>query len=299
VALNAGVYLLARLNMHVLAELDVGELFDVDRVEVKGGIIRPGRAPTNRFFVWHDPAGRRDLVVFVGEAQPPAGKYALCRRIVSYAREIGVERAFTFAAMSTRMHPEHPSRVFAAATDWAGLEELERFETLPLEDGHVGGLNGVLVAVAAEAGLRGACLLGEMPHVFHQVPFPKASLAILEVFTALMGVEVDFTDLAEQARETELRLGEILARVERQLGPPHPEEEEEAEPAPEPPEGRLGRADERRIEGLFAQAAADRSRAFELKQELDRLGVFAEYEDRFLDLFRRAGDGGASEAESA
>ena len=33
----------------------------------------------------------------------------------------------------------------------------------------------------------------------------------------------------------------------------------------------------------------DRSRAFELKQELDRLEVFKEYEDRFLDLFKKPG----------
>jgi len=42
-----------------------------------------------------------------------------------------------------------------------------------------------------------------------------------------------------------------------------------------------------RIEKLFDQAAKDRSKAFELKQELDRLGVFKEYEDRFLDLFKK------------
>jgi hypothetical protein len=35
-------------------------------------------------------------------------------------------------------------------------------------------------------------------------------------------------------------------------------------------------------------AAKDRSKAFELKQELDRLGVFKEYEDRFLDLFKKS-----------
>ena len=42
-----------------------------------------------------------------------------------------------------------------------------------------------------------------------------------------------------------------------------------------------------RIEELFAAAARDRSKAFELKQELDRFGLFGEYEDRFLDLFRK------------
>jgi len=33
----------------------------------------------------------------------------------------------------------------------------------------------------------------------------------------------------------------------------------------------------------------DRSKAKEFKQELDRLGVFKEYEDRFVDLFKRPG----------
>ncbi len=45
----------------------------------------------------------------------------------------------------------------------------------------------------------------------------------------------------------------------------------------------------RHIEELFMAAEYDHARVEELKQELDRLGVFAEYEDRFLDLFRKAG----------
>jgi hypothetical protein len=43
----------------------------------------------------------------------------------------------------------------------------------------------------------------------------------------------------------------------------------------------------RRIEELFAQAKEDRATAYELKRELDKLGVFREYEDRFLDLFKK------------
>ena len=46
--------------------------------------------------------------------------------------------------------------------------------------------------------------------------------------------------------------------------------------------------DEERIEKLFEIARDDRSRAYELKQELDRLDVFADYENRFLDLFKRS-----------
>lgn len=288
VALSAGYYLLAKLGMHVIAEYEAAELFDVDHVEVKEGIIQPGRRPRNRFFVWPDQAQKHDVVVFLGEAQPPIGKYLFCRKLIEYARELGVERVFTFAAMATQMHPEHPSRVFAAATDAETLGELQRLELEVLEDGHIGGLNGVLLGAAAEGGLRGACLLGEMPHLFAQLPFPKASLAILEVFRTIAGIEIDFAELAEQARAMEEQLGDLLARVERAYGAePSAEEEEEYSPAPE--EERLRAADTRRIEELFEQAQKDRAKAFELKQELDRLGVFKDYEDRFLDLFKKAG----------
>jgi hypothetical protein len=43
-----------------------------------------------------------------------------------------------------------------------------------------------------------------------------------------------------------------------------------------------------RIERLFEEAEMDRKRAVSLKEELDRMGVFEEFEDRFLDLFKRA-----------
>lgn len=289
VALNAGIYLLAKLGMSVLAELKADDLFDVNEVEVSGGIIQPGRRPRNRLFAWHAPEGGRDLVLFLGEAQPPVGKYAFCRQLIARARELGVERVFTFAAMATDMRPEAPARVFAAATDRPGLDELKRLELRPLEDGQIGGLNGVLLGAAAAEGLRGACLLGEMPGMFHQLPFPKASLAILEVFAALDGIEVDLGDLADQARVNEVQLTELLTRMEREIGQrPAPEEDVEGPPPPAEPEG-VAPADEKRIEDLFRLAAADRSKAFELKQELDRLGAFKQYEDRFLDLFRKAG----------
>src|SRR5262245_16858108 len=127
-----------------------------------------------------------------------------------------------------------------------------------------------------------------MPHIFAQLPFPKASLAILEVFATVTGIDLDLAELAEQVRAADQQLGELLAQVEKAYGPQYPAEEEEY--APEPAEQkRLAPADERRIEGLFAQAAKGRSKAFELKQELDRLGAFKEYEDRFLDLFKKPG----------
>src|SRR5581483_1303913 len=229
VALNAGVYLLAKMGMTTVAEFEGGDLFDIDQVEVKGGLVQPVRRPRNRLFVWTDPNKKHDLVVFLGEAQPPAGKYAFCKQLLAYAKELGAERVLTFAAMATRMHPEHRSRVFAAATDQKGLEELRQLELDLLEEGHIGGLNGLLLGAAAEAELPGVCLLGEMPHIFAQVPFPKASLAILEVFNTLTGIDLDLSELSEKAREVDEQLGELLAKVEQEYGARARSEEEEDE----------------------------------------------------------------------
>jgi uncharacterized protein len=288
VALNAGVYLLAKLDMNVIAEFEANDLFDVDQVEVKDGIIQSGRRPRNRSFVWIDPNKKHDLLVFLGEAQPPVGKYNFCRQLIEFARQLDVERIFTFAAMATQMSPSQRSRVFGAATDKEVLGELKRLELEILEDGNIGGLNGVLLGAAVESGLHGACLLGEMPHIFSQLPFPKASLAILETFTTIAGIDLDFTEISEQAATSEQQLGELLARVEQAYGQRHPPEEEgfQSESAEEEA---VSAEDREGIERLFARAAKDRSRAFELKQELDRLGVFKEYEDRFLDLFKKSG----------
>ena len=286
VALNAGVYLLAKLDMKVIAEFESSDLFDVEHVEVKEGIIQTARRPRNRLFLWADPEQKRDLVLFLGEAQPPIGKYAFCRQLIGHVRTLGVERVFTFAAMATQMHPKHRSRVFGAATDSASLEELKRLELEVLREGHIGGLNGVLLGAAAESGLRGACLLGEMPHIFSQLLFPKASLAILEVFATITRIDLDFTELSEQARNMEAQLEAILAQIEKNYREQY--SGEEAEGSPEPAEAdQMTPADTQRVEALFEQAAKDRSKAFELKQELDRLGVFKEYEDRFLDLFKK------------
>ncbi len=287
VAISAGYYLVAKLGMHILTEFPAHELFDVEHVEVKDGLIHTGRLPRSRFFVWQDPRGKHDVVVFIGEAQPQRGRYSFCHRLIEFASRIEVERIFTFAAMATQMQHDAESQVFAAAADIQTLSELKQLDLKILEDGNIGGLNGILLGVAAEKELRGACLLGEMPHIFAQLPYPKASLAVLKVFTTIADLEIDFTELSEQATEMDQKLGELLEQMEQTIEQQTPADDDETV-APEPvEEERASLEDMERIDRLFAQAKQDRSTAYELKRELDRLGIYRDYENRFLDLFKK------------
>ncbi len=199
---------------------------------------------------------------------------------------MGVERIFTFAAMATQMHPQRQPRVFCAATSEEGLNDLRGSKLELLAEGQIGGLNGILLGAAAEAGINGACLLGELPHILAHIPFPAASLAVLEAFRSLANITIDLAELSEQAQVMNEKLGEALAKAEQSLHEDEPAQDEE-EFAPPVVEPKLSSVDEQRIERLFDQARHDKSKAYELKQELDRLEVFADYEDRFLDLFKK------------
>ena len=285
VAISADYYLMAKLGMHLLAEYPAREFFDLERVEVKDGLIETRRLPRSRLFMWQDPQQRHDLIVFIGEAQPPSKGAEFCAQLIDHASRLGVSRVFTFAAMATQMRPEHDCRVFGAAIDRESLADFKRLNLEILKEGHISGLNGVLLAVAAERGLSGGCLLGEMPHVFSQFPFPKASLAVLEAFSKLAGLSIDLAELREQAELVEKELGSVLHRLEGSPDSNAAARAVETITKSVEPKKEVGR-DQKRIDDLFASARRDRSRAYELKRELDRQQIFPEYEDRFLDLFK-------------
>jgi len=161
-----------------------------------------------------------------------------------------------------------------------------------LESGQIKGMNGVFLAAAAQRGIPGICLLGTMPAFAAQIPYPKASSSVLEAFLKLCGLNVDLEELKSYGRSIEQHLTGGLEKIQEALqgqeggegpGPVLPGAAgEEAKATDGPTE-----EDRRKVEDLLEQARKDRSKAFELKRELDRRGLFKEYENRFLDLFRR------------
>jgi len=275
VALTAGFYLMSKLHMHEEEPLDTSDLFDLDHIDVKKGLARAGHVPVSHLY----SRKGADLGLVIGEAQPPLHKLEYCRRILDGAERLGVARVFTFAAMAVDVHAREPSRVFGVATDAGGLAALRRHRIEILESGQIQGMNGVFLAAAARRGIPGLCLLGSMPSFATPLPYPKASHVVLEAFAALCNLTVDLDELREYGQNIEQQWTEGLEKIQQALqGAPATKD------AADPP---ASDGDRRQIEELFEQATRDRSKSFELKRVLDRMGVFKEYENRFLDLFRK------------
>lgn len=296
VAMLAAGYLIQQLGLKPAGNLPPRGRFDVAAVEVSEGVVTSPRMPRNLLYQ-SDPAGNGPrLTVFVGEAQPNSGSYSFAQELMTKAVELGVDRVVTFASMASQLHPAAQPRVFGAATRQDMVDELRRIEVQPLKEGQIGGLNGVLLGAAAERGVPGVCLMGEIPFFAAGVPNPKAARAVLDSFGLLTGIEVDLDGLNPHIEAIERVLTQMIERM--QVDQPEqgsgfgedidPETADEPEPGPTPKPPRLDLPTRERIETLFAEARANRSRAVALKKELDRLHVFPQYEDRFLDLFKRA-----------
>lgn len=300
VALGAGGYLVADLKATLVYELPAREIFEIQNVEVKDGLARAGKLPRNMFFQWRDPKKKNDLLIFIGQAQPPTGGYALCHHVLDYAQQRGVKRIITFAALATQLHPSDTPRVLGIATENDELQRLKNFKIELLEEGQISGLNGVLLAAGAERNLPGVCLMGEIPFFAVGVPNPRASQAVLESFSAMVDLTIDYTDINQHAKVVEeglLKMLEKMREAARQEGegfeqalgiPDNPSPSDEGDSDSSDVEPQIDDNTRLHIESLFAQANEERSRAFLLKEELDRLGLFEQYENRFLDLFKKA-----------
>lgn len=279
VAQIAATHLAVRLQMQPIEQFDLSRLFDPTSIRVADGVVQPFVAPHEVLHGFRNSGGDRDLLVLLSDRQPTAHLRNHARLLLERARALGVERVVTFAAMATPMHLADDPRVFATATAAPLLDEALAAGAVRLDDGEISGMNGLLLGAAAEHGLDAIGLLGEMPFFASNMPNPKSAAAVLTVFARLTGVSVDVGPLRTEARRIEAA---IAAKLPPARLPP---------PAAEPPVPQqrpaLGPEVIERIESLFAAAASDRSKALELKAELDRHGLFRDYEDRFLDLFRQ------------
>jgi proteasome assembly chaperone (PAC2) family protein len=319
VAVIVAGYLIRQLEMTQVGEMPNSDFFDISEVEVKDSLIVPVQMPRGLFFKWTNPRrSGRDLVVFLGEAQPATGTYRYAQEFVKYVKDLGVERIVTFASMASALHPARDPKVSGVATDAEMLDELHKAEVQTVSAGQIGGLNGLVLATGMEEGIPGIALLAEIPFFAAGVPNPKAARAALSVFTILAGIDLSLEELNQHAEVVDRALIDAYERMQEEQADDDEGETEEGEgeavvegtegeetaegesettaegpqpeqvEAPKKPGDSLDPASRRRIERLFDAAKKDRSSAMALKGELDRLGVFTEYENRFLDLFRRA-----------
>jgi proteasome assembly chaperone (PAC2) family protein len=176
-------------------------------------VVEAPNFPQSQFYYWKNEGGGSDLVLFIGDDQPPTKGYELANCVLDVGQRFQIKRLFTCAAAMTRIHHTESPKVWGVATSHQVAEDLRKYNLVQAGNLQIAGLNGLLLGVAKERGIDGICLLGEVPVYATRVPNPMAALAVMKVLTGMLEVEIDLTELAKMAVEAGERMKQVAAQA--------------------------------------------------------------------------------------
>jgi uncharacterized protein len=153
----------------------------------------------NEMYYWKGE--KNDIILLLGDFQgiTPDSQYKLSEKAIDISLEYGLKRIFTLGGLGTGDIVRSP-KVFGAATSLEQVEELKKYGVIFRGGGAIFGAAGLLVGLGMLRGIPSACLMGE---THGQIIDAKSAEAVLKVLTSILGIEMDMTELAGKARETE------------------------------------------------------------------------------------------------
>ncbi|MBL7151927.1 MAG: PAC2 family protein [Candidatus Omnitrophica bacterium] len=302
VAFRAAKYLAEELKARELAQLLAQDFFYPTGSIIQEGVLGIPELPQGNFYYWKNPgprekpsagglAGGRDIIIFISNSQPDLARATdYSQRIIRIAKMFKVETVVSFASMPQPVDHTQEAGVWFASTSAELNSSLKKYNFNFLSEGNISGMNGLFLGIAKKEGLKGFCLFGEIPLYTIQIDNPKASCAVLRALARVLNIKMDFSSLIEQAHTMEEEINKLLDYLK--LGPqaqsgPIGEEEVERIKKTLSQLTKLPVSVKERIEKLFEQSKNDIAQAGGLKAELDKWNVYSEYEDRFLDLFKK------------
>ena len=290
VAFKAASYLVEQLKLQEFASIPSEDFFYLTGSAVKHGILSAPELPQSKFYYYKNKSGKNDFIIFLSNAQPDLVRAdAYSRKIIQLAKSFKVDTVVSFASMPLGVDYTHQPNVWFAATSQELSDSLKKMNLNLLPEGAISGMNGLFLGIAKREGMNGFCLLGEIPLYTIQIENPKASLAVLQALSRISDLKIDLSGLVNQGKEMDGEINKLLdyLKLGGQAANPIGEEDIEKIKISLSQLTKLPLSVKGKIEDLFLQAKTDISRAAELKVELDKWNVYKEYEDRFLDLFKK------------
>ncbi len=213
VSLIVATYLLRKLDFKDLGEIEPPYFFDPIGVIARDNVVEAPQFPESKFYYWKNKGKGNDIILFIGEDQPFAKGYELAHCVLDVGERFQVKRVYTCAAALSQIHHTEQPRVWGVVTSPHMTQELEKYDLVQRRNLQISGLNGLLLGVAKEREIEGICLLGEVPMHATRIQNPVAALAVLQVLTRMLNIEIDVTELAQAAKETADRMKQIAAEA--------------------------------------------------------------------------------------
>ena len=204
-------YLAKAWNAERFATIDAEEFYDFTVTRPQVRLTEDGERridwPDIELLAAHVPGSRHDLVLIRG-VEPQLRWRAFSKAVVEVARTVEAELAVILGALLADVPHTRPVRVSGTTDDGDLAERLGL--TASSYEGPTG-IVGVLHDALRQAGIPAASFWAAVPHYVHQLPSPKAALALVERSAALLGAPVDSLELRAAAQEYERQVSDRIA----------------------------------------------------------------------------------------
>ncbi|MCU1372635.1 MAG: hypothetical protein JWO77_3829 [Ilumatobacteraceae bacterium] len=208
-ASGAARWLADRYGAEMVATIDAEDFFDFTTTRPIVEVTEEGK----RLITWPDTElwsattdAPADLILMVGH-EPHLRWRTYCRAVTEAADALGVSMVLTLGALLSDVPHSRPTAVSGTADD---ADLIEQLDLSPSTYEGPTGIVGVLHAACQERGIPSASLWAAVPTYVSGAPSPKATLALVERASNLLGLRQPVTDLQIASAAYERQIDELV-----------------------------------------------------------------------------------------
>lgn len=206
---GAADHLIEHLERHTIARFDADALLDWrarrPTMHLVDG-INTHLSWEETELSWAKDASGNDVLLLLGN-EPDHAWLAFSEQVTDLALDLGARLVVGLGAYPTPAPHTRPPLLAASASD----EELTH-GLLKSSVEVPSGVQGMIERRAALRGLPAVGLWAQVPHYVAAMPYPAASLALLQGLNRIAGLDIPLADLAERAEANRARIDELIAQ---------------------------------------------------------------------------------------
>jgi proteasome assembly chaperone (PAC2) family protein len=214
-AANARAALLSGLDPITVALFDSDELLDHrarrPTMHLVEGVVTGLTWPTVELQAASDADGN-DLLLLVG-AEPDHAWRSFTRGVVDLAMEFGARLVVGLGAYPAPVPHTRPTKLAVTAGDASLIGHGMVRATIDVP----AGVQAAIERRATDVGLPAVGLWAQVPHYVAAMPYPAASVALLEGLTAVAGLHVDSPTLRQEMNGTRERIDSLIGQNDEHL----------------------------------------------------------------------------------
>lgn len=212
-ARGAIAQILETVPTEVLATFDADELIDFrarrPTARISDGVLNAMNWPEIQLRAGQDAAGN-DVLVLLGP-EPDIAWHAFVRAVVGLATQLGVRLVVGVGAFAAPVPHTRPVRLTAIATE---AELAAQVGAVPGTIEVPAGVQTALQEGFAAADIPAIGVWARVPNYLGAMPYPAASVALVEALTAVAGLEFDTGELRAAADNLSPQIDDIIAQSE-------------------------------------------------------------------------------------